>query len=307
MAEDITKKLVLMKNLPRLANLYTTLRCNNNCISCGLGKKSFFRTIKDIKKEIILARNYSENIVITGAEPTIDKNFFSVMDIIKKYNFKNVILTSNGRMFSYDSFTDKVMKKDVITHFVISMHSDKSEIHEKITRVKGSFNQSIEGIKNIIKNNKFVMADVVISKISFHTLPSLAELIVSLGIKQTNQVYVRPVGVGGSNFREITPLLSEIANPVKKSIDIYKNNGIFTLTEGIPYCFMKNYEKYVGEKQVPDRKLFAGQLSNKVKYIINRNNKMKTKNCNLCKYNKSCGGFWKECGFNTNDVHPVKK
>ena len=137
-------------------------RCNNKCIMCTnppdfqLKENSknyqFDKIIFKIKnfENLALFRAGKDNLTLTGGEPTLHPNFLEILTWIR-HNFprSNVVLLTNGRMFYYKDFTKKVLSFPNLT-IEVSLHGSKS-IHDKITRTKGSFKQTVSGIQNLLK------------------------------------------------------------------------------------------------------------------------------------------------------------
>ena len=153
-------------------------QCNNNCLMCANSTdfkesiKSF--SIEQFKKQIEqkgLARNKKkvEAIYLTGGEPTIRPDFFSSIYFLKRmFPTAKFNILSNGRNFFYVDFTRKCVNFG-FNDFIIPIHGYNDNTHDSITGVKGSFKQTIDGIKNILnfrKINQKVEIRIVITKIN---------------------------------------------------------------------------------------------------------------------------------------------
>ena len=301
------KKLINKLNMSHISDLFTVLKCNNNCLTCALNDKQHIRPFSEIKEDLVKARRYAPDIALTGGEPTIDKNFFKILNYIKSLKFDNIMLTTNGRIFSNKAFLSKVLEKNVITHFIVSLHSDQQKEHELVTQVPGSFNQTIRGIKNLKEAGQFVMVELVISKANHNKLLEMARLLSSLKINQVHMVYIRPIGFTKKNFNLVVPSLNEIESGIKKAIDFYNSEGIYCLVEGIPFCFLKGYENYIGEKNVPERIILGGTFFSELSEIIDKDNRVKSTRCSSCIYSDACRGVWKEAEDNLKFISPITR
>ena len=136
-------------------------RCNNHCIMCTNPEDfqnkedsrdySFQKIVQRIEGRIPYLKKTKESINITGGEPTTHPYFLDLCFWFREKLPKNKIaLASNGRMFSYESFVKKLLKIDNLTIEVAILGPDE-RAHDSITRVKGSFEQTIKGLKNILK------------------------------------------------------------------------------------------------------------------------------------------------------------
>ena len=140
----------------RYADIKLGYTCNNNCIHCVIAnnRKSALavrgnvdRTTKEYMSELVDSRRRGVNYVtFTGGEPTIRKDILELVKFATKIGLR-VSIQSNGRMFNYYKFAEELSKYDI--NFVIAVHSHTPEIHDSITRAKGSFKQTMNGIKNL--------------------------------------------------------------------------------------------------------------------------------------------------------------
>ena len=106
-------------------------RCNKNCIACGhfsplADKNDNGVTVEQFTKDVESAAFLSPNVrhfILTGGEPTLNKNLIEIIKISKKY-FKNVHLCSNGlnRQFFIDNA--KFLNDNNISVFITKYNLD---------------------------------------------------------------------------------------------------------------------------------------------------------------------------------------
>jgi MoaA/NifB/PqqE/SkfB family radical SAM enzyme len=77
-------------------------------------------------------------------------DFLEIIKLIHMWGFSRIILNTNGRMFFYKDFCSKIAKIG-INQFNVYLFGNDAKTHDSITGVKGSFEQSIGGIKNLKK------------------------------------------------------------------------------------------------------------------------------------------------------------
>ena len=294
----------------KYADIKLGYSCNNNCLHCVITDQKKFalktrgnqdRTTEEYKKELYNSRiNGCTSVTFTGGEPTLRKDLIKLLNYAKKIGFK-INMQTNGRMFYYMDFAKKFTSFNI--NYIIAIHGSTKEIHEEITRAKNSFNQTIEGIKNLIKLNQKVNGKVVISKINMKDLPNIAILFTKLGIKSMNFAFPHAQGSAWDNFDIIVPKYTEVKPFVHKTIKkIEKYNkknksNVWIDFEAIPFCFMKGFEKNISElKYLKNKNFELKQLDNKTLDwdIIRKEIKTKFPQCKKCKYNSICEGPWEE-------------
>lgn len=287
--------------------------CNNLCLFCvqgdkrhKFGDKTTDRLIASLKEA---ARRGLESVVFTGGEPTIRPDVPLLVASAKKLGFSQIQIQSNGRMFSYPDFCEKLIRAGA-TEFSPALHGSTAGIHDGLVCSPGSFNQVVKGIKNLKKFNQFVLTNTVITSKNYKDLPNIAELLARLKVNQFQFAFVHILGSAAKNKNWLIPKKSEIMPYVKKGLDIGIKAGIRVMTEAIPYCFMEDYENYVAEKNIPNATVFDAnfEIGDFTKYRQNEG-KIKAKKCEKCRYFKICEGPWKEYPelFGWSEFKPVKK
>lgn len=127
--------------------IFLTHKCNNNCISCkysneNQSRKDVHKALNDIFEDIYI----SNEALITGNEPTLRDDFFEILETAKK-NKIELTIKSNGRLFSYPNFADKIGDEKII----VELKSHEQKKHDEITKAQDSYLQAIKGIKNLVK------------------------------------------------------------------------------------------------------------------------------------------------------------
>ena len=272
-------------------------QCNNHCRFCVQGdkrEKCAFRRKSEIINDLTEARKICQSVVFTGGEPTIHPNFLDLVRFAKKLNFHIIQIQTNGRMFAYKKFCQEVIKAGA-NEFSPGLHGHTAALHEYLTTVPGSFNQTVQGIKNLKSFNQLIITNTVITRFNYRHLPELAQFLVSLGVDQFQFAFVHIVGTAWKNRSSIVPKKSWVMPYVKKGLDIGIAAGKRVMVEAIPYCFMRGYEQYVAEQVIPNTMVIEDKLKIKdyKKYRINQG-KMKGPHCVDCLYFSICEGPWRE-------------
>ena len=278
-------------------DLKTGFLCNNNCSFCVQGHKKKFgnkesgELRRHIKKS---AEDGCKGIVFTGGEPTIRPDILELVKYAKESGFELIQIQSNGRRFAYVDFCKQIISAGA-NEFSPALHGHIPELHDYLTNAKGAFSQTVRGIINLKKLNQRIITNTVITKSNYRHLPDIARLLVKLKVDQFQLAFVHALGNAAENFDSVVPRKSLIEPYVKKALDIGIKAGIRVMTEGIPYCFMKGYEKYIAEEIIPDTKIY--DLDNVIEdYSKLRMDEGKKRgpNCKKCKYFKKCEGPWRE-------------
>lgn len=132
-----------------------TNRCNEKCVHCYHPFEQYDytkeMTTNDIKNLIDMVYELGVfSITLSGGECLLRKDFFEILKYISEKNLLTTIYT-NGMLIN-DDFAKKI--KDYRVEIVsISLYGDSAEIHDGVTRIKGSFDKTIAGINVLKKYN----------------------------------------------------------------------------------------------------------------------------------------------------------
>ena len=191
-------------------------RCNNNCVMCS--NPVDFRDKNEsflYSKEAVLSRIKSwkdkhklnkENINLTGGEPTIHPNFLELVREIRKILPENkIVMATNGRMFSYSRFAKEYLRMNDLS-LEIALHGSTPKLHDAVTGVGGSFEQTIKGIENILKyrnSSQELELRIIITKINYKNLEQIVNFAAKKfpTINRLVLVFLEMEGFAQKNFK----------------------------------------------------------------------------------------------------------
>lgn len=211
--------------------IYINDNCNQNCVfCCGLGKKMSMQVYEKIIK------NSKGRIVVSGGEPILSKNLYSILRLIKKNKKINEVeLQSNGAMFHYEKIIDEIEKLKVVTEYNINFPIQEKELDEKITK-SNLFNFRINGINNLLKKSLKVRLTFVINKYNYQEIEKyLAFIKKNFG----NQVSIQLSYVqfqGNANNNEVIVKYEEIKKFLISALEFSKKNNLNCNIDNIPLC-----------------------------------------------------------------------
>jgi MoaA/NifB/PqqE/SkfB family radical SAM enzyme len=127
--------------------------CNNNCVFCEfLGEKRGRR--QDMDRLPAKGR-----YVLMGGEPTLSPDFF---ESIRRIQGSETELVTNGRVFAYPGFADRVLKAG-IRKFRILICGRDEKTHDALVGVPGAFRQTVLGVRTLVSRGATVVLHIVIN------------------------------------------------------------------------------------------------------------------------------------------------
>ncbi len=229
--------------------------CNCRCIMCDIWKGN--QHLKQLTEEDIsglmdsLKKFGTQQVLMSGGEALLNKNFFRFCEILKKENIK-VSLLSTGLTLRKNA--EQIV--EWVNEIIVSIDGDEIT-HDRIRNIPGAFKKLKEGIEDLrLRNPHFrITGRTVIHRLNFRIWPEIVETARQIGLQQISFL---PADVSSHAFnREITwdenrqheILLSEndlpglknvIANLLITNKNDFKNKFIAESPEKI----MKIYEYY---------------------------------------------------------------
>ena len=311
-----------MANIIKKTVIIASYTCNNKCVFCIDWDKRNIpdRSTAEIKGEIAGARaRGSTYLELIGGETTIRKDILDLVSYAKGLGFDTIMMATNGRVFSYEKFTRKILSAG-LNSLVFSIHGHTAELHDSLTQVPGSLGQLKRGLANVKRISQelglkvLLGSNTCIVKQNYKYLPKIGRFIKDLGIGNAEFIFVDPsYGAAFKFFDKLVPKISQIAPYVRKCLDVGKNNGLAHWhIRYVPLCYFHDYldqiselhevKTFTTEHIAPD---FYNPDAEKGRMVVGR---AKTKRCSGCKLFKSCEGIWKEYlkHYGDQELTPIK-
>ncbi len=136
----------------------TGLSCNQRCAHCSqpMLRARFSAGAGDLSTTEIQARivqglaDGAVEVAFTGGEPTIRKDIADLVTFARAHGAARVSLTTNARMFAYPEFCARLLDAG-LGGVSVSLHGPDAATHEALTRVGGSFRQTVAGVATLLR------------------------------------------------------------------------------------------------------------------------------------------------------------
>lgn len=239
---------------PNKSFVNLTYKCNSNCISCIM--EYHYQDVEisflEIKEKINNILRVSNHIEFNGGEPTLRKDVFKILDYTNKVKSNvEVGLISNARIFSNKANVDRLKELSMSNFKVVtSIYGHDAKLHDAITRTPGSFEQQIDGIKNLISEEFNVELRIIINKINSSHLDKMADFI-SNNFENGNFIQVvfvnmKIYGIALDNKDLVTYRVKDIVENLKSAVEILDSKGFKVALYHFPFCVIpKELWKFV--------------------------------------------------------------
>jgi AdoMet-dependent heme synthase len=182
----------LKLNVPLSVQLDLTYRCNERCIHCYLDHDDHGEMttaeIKDLLDQMADAGVFY--LTISGGEILMRRDFFEILEHARVRTFC-VKLKTNGVLIR-EKEAARLRELGVET-VQISIYSHRPEVHDAITKMPGSFRQSIDAVRFLRKQGLTVTMANVLMVQNAHDYQSVRALALELDAKFTIDPTITPM------------------------------------------------------------------------------------------------------------------
>jgi radical SAM protein with 4Fe4S-binding SPASM domain len=238
------------RRIPLDASIDLTYRCNNRCVHCycslpehDAGAEGNELTAEEIKKLFDgLASLGTLWLLITGGEPLLREDFEEIYLYAKKKGFLITFYT-NGTLINEE--TVELLSKYPPFAVEISLYGATEDTYEKVTRVKGSFDRCIAGIKRIVNAGIKLKLKSVALTINQHEICAMDRMARELGCEYRFDPMLN-MRIDNNNFSD--PLKCRISpeNVVRLDKAFPKR-----MAEWRQFC-----DKFTGKQPIKDDRLY---------------------------------------------------
>ncbi len=244
------------KNYPlQQIYFYLTEGCNLQCRHCwiapryqGPGKTypsldlSLFRSI--LWQGISLGLT---TVKLTGGEPLLHPDIYKILDEIKKQKL-SLLVETNGVLCDLE-ISKKLKAADENTQVSVSIDGADAETHEWVRNVEGSFEDSISGVKNLVKAGFRPQLIMSIMRKNLNQLEDIIKLAESLGAASVKFNLVQPTA-RGETLHEAgeTLTIEELVETGRKVENVLSKTTSLKLIYHQPPAF-RSLGRMFGEKE----------------------------------------------------------
>lgn len=215
---------VSFSSLPILAEIALTGRCNLRCVFCYAGcgcrvedrhgRREMSR--EEVKQVIDRVRNEAEvpSLSFTGGEPTLRSDLADLVGYAAREKGMRVNLITNGTLISRG--LAESLQHASLSSAQVSIEGASAAVHDAVTGVRGSFEQSLSGIANLRAAGIHVHANTTINRLNFDECVGMPRLAAELGIDRFSMNLIIPSGSASVNseqlvrYEEAGPLLERV-------------------------------------------------------------------------------------------------
>lgn len=261
--------------------------CNNRCLHCQVKSRLPDPDLHHVMAQMA-PRDSIDSVEFNGGEPTLRSDFFEILNAARNSGYRRIKIVTNARAFADINTAVKTVESGCY-FFEIKAHHHEPAIHDRVTRVRGSLEQAMEGITNLrtidtLHNRPFqafIHLRIPVSTHNYEHIGALALAFIPYGIDRITL-----------SFDDSQLELSKALPHVQAAINVSILNRTWIDTRRIPLCAMTGFEHHVSEVYNPH----AGDFE-------------KSTHCRKCTYDHVCPGisarYFDNFGFHS--LEPIRE
>jgi radical SAM protein with 4Fe4S-binding SPASM domain len=169
---------------PYRMDIALTYRCNNKCMHCYAGgprSTAEFTTNEWLRVIDKLHELGIPQVVFTGGEPTLRDDLAELIAYTQKMELVSGLVT-NGRKLKDQAYLQSLIEAG-LDHVQITVESSDAKVHDKITGAEGSWNETVEGLKNALASHIYTVTNTTLSQYNVGSIEQTISFLHTLGLK----------------------------------------------------------------------------------------------------------------------------
>jgi radical SAM protein with 4Fe4S-binding SPASM domain len=168
---------------PLRMDMALTFKCQNNCVHCYAGGPHETEELTTEQWKTVIDRLQQIGVFIltfTGGEPTLRDDLPELLQYAQNKGMVTGLVT-NGRRLKDKDYV-KTLEKVGLDFVQVTLESHKAAIHDVMTGAKGSWKETVAGIKNVVPTHIYATTNTTLSKHNAGDFLETVDLIKELGV-----------------------------------------------------------------------------------------------------------------------------
>jgi len=205
-----------------------THRCNMDCFNCYLPNRTIPDMDTDMLYDVLKRLPQRTYIRLIGAEPTLRKDLFEIIEKVKDYGHKPSVTTNGLKLASLKYCQD--LRNSGLRMVLLSMNgADEQKIYEKIDNHSHAHKLKMKALENCFKTKGFIIntGTIIAKGVNEHTLKRQGDIVSDLAEKYNARVKpvlrVKNIGDLGRYMQGNTMSFEELVDVASNQLGIPKS------------------------------------------------------------------------------------
>ncbi|MCS7103592.1 MAG: radical SAM protein, partial [Candidatus Korarchaeum sp.] len=184
-------------------------------------------------------------VTFTGGEPTLREDLVELVAEAQRLGIVSGVVT-NGTLLS-EELSERLARAG-LDYVQITLESSDPEVHERITGLRGSWERTVEGIRNMVKTGVYVSVNSTLLKENSSKIADTVRFVAELGVHGYS--LNRLIYSGRAKFaNDLEPDFDEVKNVVSEAKELCIQLDLdFTWYGVTRYCELDPIDLSLGPK-----------------------------------------------------------
>jgi hypothetical protein len=212
--------------------------CNSDCSICMLADVKSdmpvvgFDLYRDYVDKVIQAGRY-ESLILSGAEVTTFEDLEKyVRHAASTSYFKKIQIQTNGRRLSDQKYLQSLVDAGV-NEFFVSLHGLEA-VHDAVTRVPGSFMETMAGLANLEDLEVNVITNTVLTRSNLPDIVPLMDRLTSSRISEVHLWNYYPME--DTDTRDLIVSSTDLIGLLGQLLPVISQSGKPLILKSFPQC-----------------------------------------------------------------------
>ncbi len=170
---------------PIRSDLAITFKCQNKCMHCYTGGSKETDELSTEQWKEIIDRLFDLGVFIftfTGGEPTLREDLAELLEHTQKTGAVSGLIT-NGRRLSDKEYVRRLVKTG-LDFAQVTIESHNPKIHDLITGVKGSWEETVEAIRILVPTPIYLTTNTTLNRYNADSFLETIDFLKTLGVER---------------------------------------------------------------------------------------------------------------------------
>lgn len=224
----------------RRFRVFTDFRCNNACRFCDQGGQPRDAAPAGALVERVdqAIQRGADNLTFCGGEATLDLDaLVAAVRHARERGVTDLALFTNARMLAYPEVARRLIDACIL-RVDASLHGAEPLAHEWLTRVPGSFRQTVAGIRRVAREGAAVHLHTVVVRSNFRQLPDLLLVARRLRAREAHFRLAVPEGWASEHptLPSLVPRYPVVVPYLERARAVGRSVGIPVRVHDLPRC-----------------------------------------------------------------------
>ncbi len=213
--------------------------CNLACDYCTITPEMRRRSLptRDVLEAIATGRRMGfDAVAFTGGEPTIRPDLIGLVRSAARAGYRDIKVQSNGLMFSYPEFTQKLLGAGA-NRIHVSIHTHDANAYDTLVGRAGSHALMVRGLDAMVASRIALTVDVILKEDTYRRLPAALEWLHARGVRSVHLWFVSLTDGNRENVKSM-PRMTDVTPTLFNAFQIARVLGMDVRSLHVPRCLL---------------------------------------------------------------------